>query len=160
MSEKTLKIIKENLNLANVSFRHLHHKTISRDSKGASKIRKTNHEEGAKALILQTKSKKFIQVILPANKRISLKKLKIIINEKNVSLAHPDEVQEVTDCTVGSVPPFASLWNLESYVDATLLDLKEVVFSAGTLEDSIVIKPNALVQINNSTVVDILAEDK
>lgn len=158
MSEKTLELIKQKLNKANISFKHIHHETISRDSDGASKIRGTKQEEGAKALILQTKSKKFIQAIVPAHKRISLKKLKKIIHEKNVSLAHPNEVQELTECVVGSVPPFGILWDIDMYVDKTLLDLTEVVFSAGTLEDSIFIAPQELININQASIVDILSE--
>lgn len=108
---------------------------------------------------MQTKSKKFIQAIVPAHKRISLKKLKKIVDEKNVSLAHPDEVQIITDCVVGSVPPFASLWDIESYMDKTVLDIDEIVFSAGTLEDSIFITPQDLSKINKSHVVDIVLEE-
>lgn len=159
MSQKTLIHIQEILNSTNSSFRLLNHETIPKDSKGASIIRGTTHDHGAKALVLKTKSGKFIQAIVPANKRISLKKLRKIIEEKNVSLAHPDEVFSLTECIVGSVPPFGLLWNIEVYIDKTLLSIDEIVFSAGTLEDSIFIKPKILVIINNATVVNIIAEE-
>ncbi|MCA9477594.1 MAG: hypothetical protein KC535_00420 [Nanoarchaeota archaeon] len=159
MSKATLEQIKKLFDDENISYKHLTHDTIPRDSKGASLLRGTTHEHGAKAIVLQTKSGAFFQAVVPAHQRISLKKLKKILGEKNVSLAHPQEVLSLSDCVVGSVPPFGSLWNIRVFVDRSLLDIDQVIFSAGTLEDSILVSPQALVEINRAEVVDILKED-
>ncbi len=157
MSKETLQNILTLLDSQNIVYRHLHHKIIPSDSKGASLIRGTTHEHGAKALVLQTKSKNFLQVVIPAHRRTALKKIRKLIGEKNVSLASPDEVKEKTDCIIGSVPPMSVLWNLPMIVDPSVLDIDEVVFSAGTLEDSIFISPTELVRVNNAQIADILA---
>lgn len=158
MSKTTLKQIKHFLDINSIPFNHLTHKTIPRDSLGASIIRGTNFEDGAKALILETKSGKIIQAVVPANFRIDIKKLKKLINEKNLSLVSPDTVLELTGCVVGSVPPFGILWKIPVYFDKSLLSKKEVVFSAGTKEDSILIDPNKLATINEAIIEDIIKE--
>ena len=64
----------------------------------------------------------------------------------------------LTDCVLGSVPPFGKLWNIDVFIDESLTRIDEVVFSAGTLEDSIFLAPSVLVQINDAQIVDLLAE--
>lgn len=160
MSEQTLLRIKELCANKHISYRHLHHQTIPKESKAASHIRETSHEQGAKALILETKSKQLIQVILPAHKRISLKKLRMVLGEKNVSLTSPQRVLETTDCIIGSVPPLGILWSIPVYMDKSILENEEVVFSAGTLEDSCFIHPKDLLLLNDAIIVDVLEEEK
>lgn len=158
MSKKTLEKIILLLKEKSISFKQQQHKTIEKSSQAASKIRGTKLSDGAKALIMKTKSGKFIQVILPADKKANMKAIKQLIGEKNISLASPDEVFMLTDCIVGSVPPCGALWNIPVYADKTLLEKEEVVFSAGTLEDSVFINPVQLLKINNAQVADISKE--
>lgn len=159
MSIKTLLEIKDLLDSKNISFRHITHDTIGRDSLSASKTRGTDISRGAKALVLETKDKKIFQVVISADLRLDLKKVKTVLGQKNVSLAHPDNVFALSDCVVGSVPPFGILWNIDVFVDESILKKEEVVFSAGTLEDSIFIKPQDLVSCNNAVVVDVSKKD-
>jgi len=158
MGKEVLNKILELLERSNIEFNHQTHETIGRDSVSASKIRGSNLNQGAKALILKTKSEKFVQMVLPANLRLDLKKAKKLVGEKNISLASPDEVLEITSCVVGSVPPFGILWNLDIYFDKLLLDKELVVFSAGTLEDSIFIKPQDLIKCNKGIIASISKE--
>ena len=146
MSQETFLQIKKILDEARIQYTHITHEHVHTSS-DAAKIRGTNLEDAAKAIVLKaefiengTKSFKFIQAVLPANKRIDLKKLKIILNSKNVSLASPDEVLERTGCTIGSVPPFGKLFNIEMYLDESILKKELIVFSAGTHNDSMQLK--------------------
>lgn len=156
MGREVLQKILTLLKNSNIEFKHQTHETINRDSVSASKIRGSNLNQGAKALILKTKSKKFVQMVLPANLRLDLKKAKLLVGEKNISLASPDEVLELTTCVVGSVPPFGILWNIPTYFDKLLLDKELLVFSSGTLEDSIFIKPHDLINCNKGIVATII----
>lgn len=155
MGKEVLNKILKSLNESKVDFKHQVHETISRDSVSASKIRGSNLNQGAKALILKTKSGKFVQMVLPANLRLDLKKAKFLVGEKNISLASPDEVFELTSCVVGSVPPCGNLWNIPVYFDKLLFDKELVVFSSGTLEDSIFIKPQDLLDCSKGIVASI-----
>ncbi len=158
MSKTTLQSIISLLKKKNISFKHIQHATIDKSSAIASKIRGTNLNQGAKALILKGKSGKIFQIVLPANRKADLKSIKKIVEEKNVSLVSPDEVKALTDCIVGSVPPFGVLWKIPLYADRKLLGKKEIVFSAGTLNDSIFIAPKELIACNNASIVDLSKE--
>jgi Ala-tRNA(Pro) deacylase len=143
MSKETFLQIKKILDDSKVEYNHITHEHVHHSS-DAAKIRGTNLEDAAKAIVLKAQDKNglviFIQAVLPANQRIDLKKLKIILQSKNVALASPDEVFEKTGCTIGSVPPFGKLFNIKIYVDESLLKKDLIVFSAGTHNDSIQLK--------------------
>jgi len=162
MTTETFLQIKKILDDAGLEYIHLTHDYV-RTSEDAAKIRGTNIEDAAKAIILKVQSKDnpgnksfyFIQSIIPANQRIDLKKLKLILDSKNVSLASPEEVLERTGCTVGSVPPFGKLFNIPMYMDESILKKDFIVFSAGTHNDSIQMKAQDYYKILEPKVVDI-----
>ena len=161
MTTETFLKIKEILDKAKVEYTHLTHDYV-RTSEDAAKIRGTNIEDAAKAIILKVQSKDglfhFIQAIIPANQRIDLKKLKLLLDSKNVALAGPDEVLERTGCTVGSVPPFGKLFDIPMYMDESILKKDFIVFSAGTHNDSIQMKAQDYYEILEPAVVEIRKE--
>lgn len=59
-----------------------------------------------KSIVLIGSDKKPLLAILPARNKISYKKVKILLNLKDVRLAQPDEVLEHSGYPVGGVPPF------------------------------------------------------
>lgn len=101
-------------------------------SADAAQVRGTRLEEAAKALILETGSGAIIQCVVSGHRRLDLRKLKALLGEKNVALAHPDKVLEATGCPVGTVPPFGNLFGLAVYADRDILSREHVVFSAGS----------------------------
>jgi Ala-tRNA(Pro) deacylase len=143
MGTETFLKIKELLDSKKFEYKHLVHEHVV-TSEDAAKIRDTNIHDALKAIILKAQLKdgsfKFFQAVIPANERIDLKKLKILLDSKNVSLASPSEVLKETGCTVGSVPPFAQLFGMDVYLDNSALKRDMVVFSAGTHTDSIKMK--------------------
>ncbi|MBN1175266.1 YbaK/EbsC family protein [Candidatus Woesearchaeota archaeon] len=155
MSETTLKNIINLLKSNNIEFVHFNHEPVPKDSLGASKVRGLSPDSGAKALILQGKSGKFYQTVLSGHLRLDIKKVKNLTSEKNISLASPNDVLEVTGCVIGTVPPMGVLFNIPVYIDHSLLEKKEVVFSAGTRTDTIRINPQEFVKINKAIVADI-----
>jgi Ala-tRNA(Pro) deacylase len=80
--------------------------------------------------------------VVGGDRRIDLKTVKKdILGVKNISLASPEEVLEATTCTIGSVPPFGNLFSIPVYLDKHLAQTQEeIVFSAGTHNDSIRMK--------------------
>lgn len=162
MTTETFLQIKELLDKNNVEYTHLTHEHVHR-SEDAAKIRGTNLDEAAKAIVLKVERKdpekgkyyEFIQVVIAGNERIDLKKLRKILNSRNVALASPDEVLDKTGCTIGSVPPFGILFGLKVYMDNGLLDKSRIVFSAGTHNDSIIMKPEDYIRIVSPNIVDL-----
>lgn len=158
MGIQTFKQIIELLTKQNCVFKHLSHKSIQQTSLAAAALRGTNLSDGAKALVLKTKSGNFIQIVIPADKRADLKKVKRVLEEKNISLAHPDEVFSLTNCVVGSVPPFGIFWDIPVYVDNQFLEKDLMVFSAGTLEDSISLAPKEYIRVVKPILKDLSKE--
>lgn len=165
MTTETFLRIKKMLDDAKVDYTHLTHDYV-RTSEDAAKIRGTDIADAAKAIILKaeykagdgSKTSDFIQAIIPADQRIDLKKLKIILGSKNVALASPDEVLERTGCTVGSVPPFGKIFKIPMYMDGSILKKNLIVFSAGTHNDSIQMKAEDYYSILEPLAVDIKKE--
>jgi prolyl-tRNA editing enzyme YbaK/EbsC (Cys-tRNA(Pro) deacylase) len=123
---------------AGVTYERFEHEHVH-SSHDAAKIRGTRLEEAAKAIVLETGSGRIIQCIVSGHRRLDLKKLKLLLKEKDVRLAHPEKVFEATGCTIGSVPPFGNLFTppLPVYADQDVFSREHVVFSAGSHNHSV-----------------------
>ena len=73
----------------------------------------------------------FVLCLVSGDKRCSLNKLKKILNEKDVSMANPKDVKEVTGYTIGGVSPVGHLNKVKIYVDTNLERFKTVFAAAG-----------------------------
>ena len=54
------------------------------------------------------------------------------VGKKRVKLATPEQVEEISGYEVGAMPPFGNLYDVDTYVAASLIDDKEIAFNAGT----------------------------
>jgi Ala-tRNA(Pro) deacylase len=71
--------------------------------------------------------------ILPAKYHIDFDLFRKIIPGKTVELAGESEFKNYfPNCDVGAMPPFGNLYNMETLVDRTLTEDKEIAFNAGT----------------------------
>jgi Ala-tRNA(Pro) deacylase len=154
MSKQTLQEITHLFRQKNITHSIETHPEIPRDSHGAAKVRGSDVTAGAKALVLRADNT-FVQAIVPAHKKTNFKPIKEFMKVKRVFLASPADVLEETDCVVGSVPPLGILWNMPVFVDEEILMREEVVFSAGTLTESIHVSPQELVRVNEAHVMQI-----
>ena len=84
----------------------------------------------AKSLLFKT-SNKFCLCLVSGDKRCSLNKLKKKLNEKDVSMANPEEVKQITGYTIGSVSPIGHLVNTKVYMDKNLERFSKVFAAAG-----------------------------
>ena len=73
----------------------------------------------------------FILCLVSGDKRCSLNKLKKILNEKDVSMANPDDVKRVTGYTIGGVSPTGHLTKIKIYVDKNLKNFDFIFAAAG-----------------------------
>ena len=73
----------------------------------------------------------FILCLVSGDKRCSLNKLKNILNIKDVSMAHPDDVKKITGYTIGGVSPVGHLNQLEIFIDNNLKRFTKVFAAAG-----------------------------
>ena len=73
----------------------------------------------------------YVLCLVSGDKRCSLKKLKKILNEKDVSMAKPEDVKKITGYTIGGVSPVGHLNEIKIYVDKNLERFKIVFAAAG-----------------------------
>ena len=82
----------------------------------------------------------FILCLVSGDKRCSLNKLKKILNEKDVSMANPEDVKRVTGYTIGGVSPTGHLTKTKIYIDENLKNFNSIFAAAG--------HPNAVFEID------------
>ena len=82
----------------------------------------------------------FILCLVSGDKRCSLNKLKKILNEKDVSMANPEDVKRVTGYTIGGVSPTGHLTKIKIYIDENLKNFNSIFAAAG--------HPNAVFELD------------
>ena len=82
--------------------------------------------------------------LVSGDKRCSLKKLKKIKNEDNISMASPEEVKAQTGYTIGGVSPIGHVKRTEIFIDISLSRFENLFAAAG--------HPNCVFKINNKNI--------
>tara|TARA_Y100000741_G_scaffold45959_1_gene31807 strand:+ start:424 stop:912 length:489 start_codon:yes stop_codon:yes gene_type:complete len=73
----------------------------------------------------------FVLCLVSGDKRCSLNKLKKILDQKDVSMANPEEVKKITGYTIGGVSPIGHLNKVKIYIDTSLNRFTTVFAAAG-----------------------------
>ena len=82
----------------------------------------------------------FVLCLVSGDKRCSLNKLKNILNEKNISMANPEDVKKITGYTIGGVSPTGHLIKTKIFIDENLKNFTSIYAAAG--------HPNAVFEID------------
>ena len=82
----------------------------------------------------------YVLCLVSGDKRCSLNKLKKILDEKDVSMANPEDVKRVTGYTIGGVSPIGHLTKIKIYIDENLKNFTSIFAAAG--------HPNAVFEID------------
>lgn len=86
-------------------------------------------DEIIKSMIVVTDSEDFYLVILQGNRRIKTRKLKKLLNVKDIKLASPTQVLKVTGYKVGDVPPISV--NLPIILDEFVMEQEGIKLYGG-----------------------------
>lgn len=112
------------------------------------------HERGVrlpqvvKTMIVQGQSGKIAAALIPGHKRLSLERLRHVLNEKEVALVSPDRVKELTGYEVGSVSPIGiRRRDVEILVDPEVLREEYVTISAGNPHAGLMLKSRDLARV-------------
>ncbi len=108
-----------------------------------------------KSLLLRTNNS-FILCLVSGDKRCSLKKIKKIINLKDVSMANADEVKAETGFSIGGVSPIAHLRKNPILIDLSLSRFKYVYAAAGHPHSIFKITYEQLIKITRGKEEDIV----
>jgi len=84
-----------------------------------------------------------VELILPASRRVVLARLAAILGARDVRLASEREMDQIfNDCETGAIPPLRHWKDVAVVMDATMRVAGDIVFQAGTHEDTIRLKFN------------------
>lgn len=109
-----------------------------------------------KTLIFETDKDERVLVMLGGDKNAVSGYLKKAIGSRNIRLASPEIVVEVTGYGIGSIPPFH--WQppgFRSLLDASLMEEPVLGVGAGVWGEEIMIAPTDLVSAIGATVVNL-----
>ena len=107
-----------------------------RTSEEAARIRGVPLKTGAKAMIARCTDDYYL-LVLPADKQIDWKRLRSILQVRDIRLATAEEAEQVAEVQMGSVPPFGNVLGLPTYFDQGLFENEVVNFNPGSITHSI-----------------------
>lgn len=129
-----------------MEFQHVLHESASH-AEDAARAGNVLREEGVKSIILRGKnSKKNYQVNIPSHLKLDMKVVAEMVGEK-CEFEDPEIVKERFGLTVGGVPPFGQLLNLDTFFDERISLRERTAFSCGTLTESIIMKSKDLIAL-------------
>ena len=120
---------------AGVPFTQREHAAV-RTSEEAAAVRGAPLHSGAKALVLKG-GDRFLLAVLPADRALDSRALRAVVGSRRIRFASRDELLELTGLTPGAVPPFGSLFGLETVCDPGLADNEQINFNAGSHSHSV-----------------------
>jgi Ala-tRNA(Pro) deacylase len=129
----------EYLDREKVSYQQEHHRTAYT----AQQVAAEEHIAGkmmAKTVVVKADDR-FLLAVLPGSMRTDMARLKSSLGVNEIRLASELEFAGLfPDCELGAMPPFGNLYDLPVYADKSLAKVDEIVFNAGTHQDTIRIK--------------------
>ena len=120
---------------AGVPFTESEHAAVH-TSEEAAAVRGAALHSGAKALVLKG-GDRFLLAVLPADLSLDSRALRAAVGTRRIRFASRDELLELTGLTPGAVPPFGSLFAMETVCDPGLADNPRINFNAGSHRHSV-----------------------
>jgi Ala-tRNA(Pro) deacylase len=134
---------------AGVAFEIFEHAPVH-TSEEAARVRRTPLEAGAKALVVRADDL-FVHCVLPAHLKADNALLRGLVGTRKLRFATPEELQTLTGCAPGAVPPFGNLFGLRVLMDEALARNERVAFNAGSNTVSITMRCDDLVRLSEAT---------
>ena len=147
------KKVKSYLDKKGIDYEEIAHKTVYTAYDAAQTLKK-ELKEIAKNLLIQADNT-YALVIVPADKKIDLNKIKKALSAKSVSIPKEKVMIRVLKIKPGAISSFGKLHKLETLIDRAMLNTKKAIFSTGSLTDSVFLKVKDFVQIEEAKLADI-----
>lgn len=117
----------------NIEFKIIHLSEVPKTAKDVERIYGCSLHQVLKTLVFIGESEPII-VVLPGDRRADINKLKEITKQKNLRMANPDEVEEITGYAIGGVCPFAIEKNIKKIIDESIFKIQTVNIGSGKAE--------------------------
>lgn len=131
--------IKNMLDSRHIPYEERHHRPAFTAHGVASHEHVDSH--GMAKVVVVLADAKPVELILPADRRVTMERVRKLLGATTVRLATEAEMERVfTECETGAIPPLRHWKDVVILIDASLGDLDDLVFQAGTHEDAIRVK--------------------
>ena len=154
LNKEPVRRVQKKLKEFDESYKVIELDSSARTAKEAAKSLKTDVGSIVKSLLFRSQNNFFL-CLVSGDKRCSLNKLKKIKNLKDISMANPQSVKEVTGFTIGGVSPIGHLEKIEIFIDNNLKRFEKIYAAAGHPHCVYKIDFENLIKITNGTVEDI-----
>ena len=154
LNKEPVRRVQKKLKEFDESYKVIELDSSARTAKEAAESLKTDVGSIVKSLLFRSQNNFFL-CLVSGDKRCSLNKLKKIKNLKDISMANPQSVKEVTGFTIGGVSPIGHLEKIEIFIDNNLKRFEKIYAAAGHPHCVYKIDFENLIKITNGTVEDI-----
>jgi Ala-tRNA(Pro) deacylase len=148
----------EFLNHNKVCYEILHHP----EAFTAQELAAIEHVKGkqhAKVVMVKSDGAQWMAV-LPADHRVDLEKFEKLTGKQTALATEADFKTLFPDCAVGTMPPFGSLYGVETYVDQSLAENDTIVFGAGTHSDAVKMRYGDFARVASPKVADFAVKSR
>jgi Ala-tRNA(Pro) deacylase len=114
---------------------------------------------GAKTLLVRAEGA-YCLLVIPGDRKLASPKLRRALGTHDIRFARPEELLEVTGCRPGEVPPLGELFVLPVVMDPRVAANREVAFTAGSTDESFVVKAEDLVRLATPRLADMTCESE
>lgn len=109
-----------------------------------------------KTLVTQAGSKQYYVFVIPVDKELDLKKAASSVHEKNIEMIKQKDLLPLTGYIHGGCSPIGMKKQFTTTFHESILSVDKVIFSAGKIGYQVEVNPEALKQIVNYAVADII----
>lgn len=116
--------------------------------------------QAVKTLIFDTSKDEFVLVMLGGDQNAVSGLLKKALGSRNIKLAAPEKVKDLTGYVIGSIPPFH--WQPEgfrTFLEASLMEEEMLGVGTGCWGEEILITPENLVKASRAEIVNLTRKD-
>ncbi|HNW09263.1 MAG TPA: YbaK/EbsC family protein [bacterium] len=145
--------VKKYLDKQDIDYQEIVHKTVYTAFDAAQTLKKELNQI-AKNLLVQV-DKTYVLVVVPADKKINLVKVKRAFGAKKISIPNEKLMIKVLKIKPGALSSFGKLHQLETLVDKAMLKTRQAVFSTGSFTDSVFMKVKDFIQVEEAKLADV-----
>ena len=139
LNKEPVKRVQKKLLEYDASYKVMVLTSSARTAQEAAESLNTDVGSIVKSLLFKSENN-FILCLVSGDRRCSLNKLKKIKQQKDISMANPQSVKEVTGFTIGGVSPIGHLKEVEIFIDNNLKRFQNIYAAAG--------HPNCVYKVN------------
>ena len=142
--------LRELLDKEGATYRLIEHEPEGR-TEVIAKIRGNRIQQSIKSMVLQVrltrKENIYCLANVPGDCRVDFEGVRSYFQADSVAFAKREKAQALTGCVIGAIPPFSFHDQLHLLADPLIQQNEEVVFNAGRLDRSIMMKLSDYIRI-------------